>query len=368
MPENKIRVGIIGANVNYGWGTRAHIPALKALPQFELVAVCTAHQGTAEETARRYGIPLVFSNPRELVKHPDVDLVSVCIRVPGHHEMVLAALRAGKHVFCEWPLGRTTDEAKEMVALARKQGVRHMVGLQARGSPALGQLRAMISDGYVGKVLSCSLTSFLPGLARRPQSSAWALDRSNGVNTLTIAGGHTLDAFCYCVGEFVEVSSRVATQVTKATIAETGESVAVTSPDNVLVTGALANGAVASVHIASVPSHGSGFRLEVYGTEGTLVANSAGSVQIGEIALWGARGADKTLQPVAVAPGLRRVSDAVPAGPPLNVAQMFEQLGSAIHAGAEIEADFGLAVRRHVLLDAIAGSSDTGRRRTVPSP
>lgn len=109
MPSNKLRVGIIGANVNYGWGTRAHIPAIKALPELEVVAVCTTRRETAEETAQKYDIPLTFTNPEELVAHPDVDIVSVSTRAPTHNELVKLAVKAGKHVFCEWPLGQTSS-------------------------------------------------------------------------------------------------------------------------------------------------------------------------------------------------------------------------------------------------------------------
>lgn len=96
----------------------------------------------------------------------------------------------------------------------------------------------------------------------------------------------------------------MATQVRRATIVETGASVEVTAPDNVLVSGLLAGGALASVHIASVPAPGSGFRLEVYGAEGTLAAASSGGAQIGPLALSGARGADKAL------PSLRSAASA----------------------------------------------------------
>jgi predicted dehydrogenase len=112
MTTSKIRVGIIGANVNYGWGSSAHIPALKALPDFEITAVCTGRQTTADETARRFSIPLAFHDPAKLAQHPNVDLVSICVRVPFHYQLGMLALDAGKHVFCEWPLAATTEQAR----------------------------------------------------------------------------------------------------------------------------------------------------------------------------------------------------------------------------------------------------------------
>ncbi|HWS67820.1 MAG TPA: Gfo/Idh/MocA family oxidoreductase [Steroidobacteraceae bacterium] len=86
MATEKIRVGIIGANVRYGWGRDTHIPALSALPEFEITAVCTSRQETADETAKHFGIPHAFADPYKMVQHPDVDLVSICVRVPFHHQ------------------------------------------------------------------------------------------------------------------------------------------------------------------------------------------------------------------------------------------------------------------------------------------
>ena len=111
MAEAKIRVGVIGANVRYGWGMRAHLPALLSLPEYELTAVCTAHPDTAEESAKQYGARRAFHDYQQMVTHPEIDLVSVAVKVPMHYAMVMAALGAGKHVYCEWPLGANLGEA-----------------------------------------------------------------------------------------------------------------------------------------------------------------------------------------------------------------------------------------------------------------
>ena len=104
MAEDKIRVGLIGANAHSGWSMRAHLPALRAMPDYELTAVCTSRPETAAESAAHYGARLAFHDYHMMVRHPDIDLVSVSVRVPLHHDMVMAALHAGKHVYCEWPL------------------------------------------------------------------------------------------------------------------------------------------------------------------------------------------------------------------------------------------------------------------------
>ena len=365
MAEQKIRVGIIGANANYGWSMRAHLPALLALPEYELTAVCTAHQETAEESAKKYGARLAFHNYQEMAGHPDIDLVSVSVRVPLHHDMVMAALEAGKHVYCEWPLGANLAEAEEMAGLAQAKGVRHMVGLQARSDPALLRLQELLAENYVGEVLACNMTMFLPGLLQRGLDRAWMADRDNGANTLTIATGHAIDVLCFCVGEFRELSAQSAVQVPVWEIPGAPETVDVTAPDNVLVNGVLSNGAVASVHVATVPWHGGGWRMEVYGREGTLVASSDQMVQYAEIRLQGGLSQDSELKELPIPERLTWAPGEVPLGAPFNVAQMYRRLGQAIQEGNGVQPDFDLAVRRHRLLDVIQRASDQGMKQKM---
>src|SRR3954468_25052208 len=97
MP-GKIRVGIVGASPQRGFAAISHVPALQGLPDFEIVAVCTSSQQTAEAAAKHYGVGLAFADPAKLAAHPDVDLVTVSVKVPDHYPPVMAAIDAGKHV------------------------------------------------------------------------------------------------------------------------------------------------------------------------------------------------------------------------------------------------------------------------------
>src|SRR6202167_5413787 len=153
----KIRVGIVGASPSRGFASISHIPALQALPEFEIVAVCTSSQQSAEAAAKHYGVPLAFAEPAKLAAHPDVDLVTVSVKVPDHYAPVMAAIDAGKHVYCEWPLGRDTNEAVRMLDAAERRGVRHAVGLQGQVSPAINYVKDLIADGYVGQVLTATM-------------------------------------------------------------------------------------------------------------------------------------------------------------------------------------------------------------------
>src|SRR5690242_12176322 len=155
---DKIRLGIVGATVTpggSGWGANAHVPALHALADnYELWAVCTAHEETAKASADAFGAELAFSNFDDMVADPDVDLISVVVRVPGHHDLVMKALQGGKNVFCEWPLGANVAEAERMANLARERSLQTAVGLQARSDPALMYARELVQQGHIGRVLS----------------------------------------------------------------------------------------------------------------------------------------------------------------------------------------------------------------------
>jgi predicted dehydrogenase len=165
---DKIRLGIIGANVHRGWAPRSHLPAIVASPEFELAAVCTTRQESAEECRQKFGARLAFDDYHKMLAHPDIDAVAVILRVPSHYEPTMAALNTGKHVYTEWPLGRTTAEAQEMADLAQAKGVRNMVGLQARAAPAILYAKELVESGYVGEVMSCHVSRIQEGVLQRP--------------------------------------------------------------------------------------------------------------------------------------------------------------------------------------------------------
>ena len=364
MTNGKIRLGIIGANVGYGWTPSAHMPAISNLPEFELAAVCTAHEETARESAAKFGAPLAFHDHRAMLREAHLDVVAVVVRVPLHHRLTMDALEAGKHVYTEWPLGANLGEAQEMAGLARRKGVQTMVGLQGRCSPAFLTLKELIDDGYVGEVLSCHLSQHNSGVLTRTSGRTWQRDRALGATTLTISFGHAIDAMCMCLGEFEEVSAVVSTRVPQWHESDTDRMVDVTAPDNILVSGTLRSGAVASARVSSVPWHGGGYKLEVYGRQGTLVLTSQQSASIGGVRLMAGKGDDPALEEIAIPPHHTWVPESVPQGPPFNIAQLWGRFADAIKSGERAEPDFDSAVTRHRLLDAIQRASDTGQSPT----
>ena len=101
MPGTRLGVGIIGVNPAWGWAATAHIPALRALPNYEIRALSATSPEAARAAGEAFAVAAVFSHHDELVAQPDVDIVAVTVKVPHHRELVSAALAAGKAVYCE---------------------------------------------------------------------------------------------------------------------------------------------------------------------------------------------------------------------------------------------------------------------------
>ncbi len=363
---DKIRVGIVGASPSRGFAAISHVPALRALPDFEIVAVCTSSQQSADAAAKHYGVPLAFADPAKLAAHPDVDLVTVSVKVPDHYAPVMAAIDAGKHVYCEWPLGRDTAEAIRMRDAAERKGIRHAVGLQGQASPAINYVKDLIAAGHIGRVLSGTL--FVnAGNWGKTIDRAYQTDRANGANLMTITGGHNLDVLCHCLGEFRELSAFAVSQRDRIPLQATGELVPKNVPDQLVVSGIVGEGAVVSCQVRGGMTRGHEFLFEIHGEDGDLVlaATMRASTQRQELTVRGARGPSDPLADMPIPGKYRWVPDTVPGGSPYNVAQLYARLGEGIRNGTPVTPGFDAAVTRHRLLDMITRASETGQKQVA---
>src|SRR5437764_4967495 len=358
-------VGIIGVSPTRGWAATAHIPALRALPNYEVRALSARSAQSARAAGDVFGVSAVFSDHEQLVTQPDIDVVAVTVKVPHHRELVSAALAAGKAVYCEWPLGRDLEDTRAMAALAAKRGVRTVVGLQARQAPAIAFVQQLLRDGYVGQVLSTTMVGLsIPGDVVG-QPNAYMLDKTNGANLLTVPVGHSLDLLSYVLGEFADLSAVSDLRRPLITIEETGGQIVKTAADQIAVIGTLRSGATASVHIREAVAGGIGFLWEINGTDGTLRITADAAVPgIFPLTVAGAQGRNQLAElavPTALKqkwPALTRLEGA----PAYNVGRVYAAFAADIDNGTHTVPDFADAVRRHEVIAAIERSAASGKR------
>jgi predicted dehydrogenase len=377
-----LRVGIIGANPGEGgaativgaapgehlgqsWGAIAHVPALRSLPDFEITAICGSRPETAAAAARAFGVARAHHDYRALAQDPDVDIVAVAVKIPMHLPLVMAALEAGKHVYCEAPLACDLAQAEALAARARDSGVCAMLGFQFRADPAFRHLQDMLADGRVGEVRSVDLTMSSGGArAERAPAYLWSRDRRLGGGVTTIRAMHSLDGLCAALGEFVQVTARVETRIKLWRNAATGEALEADAPDHIFLAGVLQSGAVVSATITHVPYDPAGYRMEIHGDRGTIVITSKITPQWSGCEIRASRDG-APLAPVAIPQRLREAPPATPDGPPLNVAHLYMRLGRAIREGHAAEPGFEVGVARHRLMEAVMQSSALGRPVTL---
>jgi predicted dehydrogenase len=268
MSSEKIRVGIIGVG---GWAKYGHIPALQSLEEFEIVAVSSRRQETAEEYASQFHIRHAFSGEQALIACPDVDLVAVLTPGPEHARLAQAAIAGGKDVYSEWPLLTDTAESEELLAMAEAKGIRHIVGLQRRHGPSARYMRDLVKQGYVGKIRSVHMTvnvdAFQPTM---PGRYAWTIDASNFTHVLSIYADHFMDMLFQSVGFPKKLTAVVENQFPFITITETGEKIPTTKPDAAMVIGTLESGGLFSIQIEGGQNHRTGLQVDITGTEGVL--------------------------------------------------------------------------------------------------
>jgi predicted dehydrogenase len=365
MPESRLGVGIVGVNPVRGWAATAHIPALRALPNYQIRALSAHNTESARAAGELFGVAAVFSDHQQLVTQPDIDLVAITVKVPHHRALVSTALDAGKAVYCEWPLGRDLDDARAMAALAAKKGAHTVVGLQARQAPAIEFVQQLLRDGYIGEVLSTTMVGLsVPGDVV-VQPNGYMLDKANGANLLTIAVGHSLDTLTYVLGEFADLSALSDLRRPLITIEETGQQILKTAADQIAVIGTLTSGATASIHLREAVAGGTGFFWEINGTNGTLqITADAAQPQIFPLTVTGAHGRNEPSQLAAPAALTQKwpALTSLEGTPAYNVGRAYAAFAADLDNGTHTVPDFADAVARHQVIAAIESSAASGER------
>lgn len=351
-----LKVGIVGASAGRGWAKISHVPAVRGLAGLELAAVATNDAKSADEAARAFGVP-GYADAAALFGDPSIDVVAVAVNVPAHRDLVLAALRAGKHLYCEWPLGRTLAEAEELAAAAQTAGVHVAIGLQTRQNPAARRARELLDTGAIGRVLSANVLSTAMAFGPKVEPAmAFAEKAENGTTLVSIQGGHTIDLAIALLGELANVVALATTQFSDVKLGNDPAPKPRPTPDHILMQARLASGAPLSVEVAGGrPSADTPFRFEVIGGRGSLVLEGGAprGFQSGRLRLL----VNGEEQPVDEGEAAGMLDTAA------NVAGVYARLRDDINNQSSTAPGFAHAVRLTRLIDDMLESSRTGQRK-----
>jgi predicted dehydrogenase len=354
-----IGIGIIGA----GFARTTQIPAFGACEGARAVAIASARRESAEAAAQEFGIPHVADDWREVVRHDEVDLVSIVTPPVTHCEMALAALDAGKHVLCEKPMAMNAREAAIMKQRAHERKVLALIDHELRFLPGRRRAFDILRRGDLGAVRHAKLTFRSDFRASADAPWNWWSDEKAGGGILGALGSHAVDSFRWLLGaEVLQVFANLATHVKERhdPAAELRRFVTADDECNLLLRFSdgplLANGATGAVSLSSVEAGAPEHRLEIYGEKGALMVEDNGE-------LWLSNAGDRAWRYAKhkrgdFAPGLK------PSGWSRGFTAFAKLIVKALQEGRTTLADaatFDDGHRAQLVLDAARRAHEEGR-------
>lgn len=339
----KVRFGVVGAG---GIARRRTIGEVKHYSQHaEIFALMDVNPAMLEVTAQEFAIEKKYTSLEELLR-VDIEAVYVASPVYAHHDQVIQALRAGKHVLCEKPLGLNRREGEEMAAIAEKMGLCLGVGYMMRYSVYHRKIKEILEEGLLGQIVSgrAQLTCWYP-----PIPSAWRqLKHLGGGGALMDMGGHCVDLLEWLIGRIEMVCGFLDTVVHSYEVEDTAT-----------VIMKFENGAHGMVdNYFNVPDRAARNVLEIYGTKGAIFAqNTIG--QDGGGKLWWCRENEKNYDPAQ-----RRSEDSyeqIELSPKPLYAQEVDAFSLWVRGKEMAEIHYQVGLRNLAVLEAIYRSQEEGR-------
>jgi predicted dehydrogenase len=363
MSAHPIRVGVIGADTAASWAGASHIPAIAAQPRYVLEAVATRREESAKRAAEAFGARRWFADPYALIADPDIDLVTVAVKVPAHRDLVMAALAAGKAVYSESPLGANLGETEEMAAAV---GFQHTaIGLQGSLNPSVRRAAEIVAKGAIGRVLSARVHATTFGYG--PESVS-AYDYFNkqaaGASFLTITTAHVLDVIETVLGQVTEVDARTERLWPRVVLTDSGETSEREVDDHIDLIAKTSSGASVSVQVlAGVAMEDSRFTLEVRGAEGwvRLEGNHPGGVQVGDLTLSASIEFDAPDAPISSGDGPTAAE--FWAGASINVGEVYASLARDIDENTFATPGFAHALHNSQLVARVEEAARSGQRQ-----
>jgi len=308
MSQLPIRIGIVGAG---NIVKTRHLPGFAKEDDVRVLAVCNRRRETAEAVAQEWNIPHVLDDPADVIARDDINVVLVGTTPYLHRDLSVAALAAGKHVFCQARMARTVAEARDMLAAARRHP--EQVSMLCPAPHVFtGQrfVSELLAAGELGELRLVRLQHLSDAQLNPEAPWHWRMEREiSGYNVMTL--GIYAEILQHWVGKArtVNASGRLFTESRPDPV--TGEPRPVQIPESVAATGELENGAHYVYTWSAVAPHSPGDRIEIYGTRGALHYDvptheiRIGKVTPGEIVRVGKVGPKQPPPVVEIPPSIR---------------------------------------------------------------
>lgn len=272
MASSKRRVGIIGI----GFGTAVHVPGFKS-EGWEVAAICRRNKDKVKQAAEANGILNTHTDAMELIAREDIEAVAITTPPGPHHELAIAALKAGKHVLCEKPFAVNVRKAAEMRDAAEKSGLTAMIAHEFRHTPQRSYIKQLLGEGYIGRFQVCTLELFLDrAITSTPRPYTWNARKSEGGGRLGALGSHYIDGLRHWFGDVATVSGRVDTFRPDMVDAATGRPMKSETDDSFSFLLTFKNGGYATMTSSFAVQPSRGARIAVMGSDGTLYAEQRG--------------------------------------------------------------------------------------------
>jgi predicted dehydrogenase len=353
-----ISIGIIGT----GFGAHVHVPAFRSVPHVEVAGIAGRDAGKTERLARQMGVARAYESWEQLIQDDQIAAVVIAAPPARHYEMVVAALRAGKHVLCEKPFGVGSDQAREMARMSEKMSLVGMVNYMFRMAPERLLLKELLDARKIGRIIRANVEWTLHGRAAFSTSRSWQFDLSMGGGLLFGFGSHVVDYLEWLLGPIRSVAARLGVHGALNEEARRGGDVAEDTVDALLVIG---EDIPASITVSNAIPSGRGHWLTIYGDQGSLALGNANlrDAVIGTGLFESDLGTGE-LRPVKVEPVLETgVND----GRILLVRRLAEAFISFIRTGGSVSPSFADGWRAQVVMEAIRAAHREGRWISVPS-
>jgi predicted dehydrogenase len=349
VKKTVIRLGIVGTN----YGRTVQLPAFRADPRCEVIALAGSNQARTSERARAADVRQAYGDWRALVEDKDVDAVAIATPPALQAQIAIAALTLNKPVFAEKPMASTLDDARAMLRAAQASRRPTMIDFNFHQIMSWQRAKSLLDSGAIGALRHVAVHWHLENRAIQMRMRNWKTTYDDGGGVLGNFISHCFHYLEWFCGPIVRLNARLS---------------GLPGNDDLQTTVAMAlefqAGQLASLSMSCASFLGSGHRIEFYGEDGTLVLANTSADYMRGFELWHAKRPEAALARDAI----EDPADAqYPDGRIAPVSRLAKLFIDAIESGGGAQPDFAAGFRVQQLIDAAQRSHQQGALNDVAS-